>query len=82
MNPNDSALHDDLTGKSHDAIYRAMSFIAKQGGPQIDGSVDDFENLVAHRACMLAWLQAHHEPTTLANGYLAFRDRWSPIFKD
>lgn len=82
MKPADSTLHDDLSSTSADATYRAMSFIARHDGPEIVGPADDFANLVAHRAGMLAWLQSRHDRATLENEYLEYRERWSPVFKD
>lgn len=63
-------------------MYRAMSYIARQGGPKIVGPADDLTNLKAHRGTMLAWLQTQHDPQRLAEDYVQYRKRWSPFFKD
>lgn len=80
--PDETALQNDLNSDSPDAAYRAMSFIARRGGPQIAGPADDVANLMAHRADMRAWLQSRPELTTLENDYLEYREHWSPLFQD
>lgn len=80
--PHVSLLHGDLTSLSHDASYRAMSFIARRHGPQIDGPPDDPATLAAQRDGMLAWLQARSDQAALEHDYAQFRQHWSPIFKD
>ena len=77
-----SRLHRDLTGVGRDATYRAMSFIARQGGPRIEGVASDPANLDSQRAGMLAWLQAQPNHAALANNYLRYCEQWSPIFRD
>lgn len=77
-----SRLHQDLTGAGRDAAYRAMSFIARQGGPRIEDAASDPANLDAQRAGMLAWLQAQPNLAALANDYLRHCEHWSPIFRD
>lgn len=75
-------LCDDLMSASRDAAYRAMSFVARAGGPRIAGSPDDRTNLMAQRAGMHAWLAAQPDRARLESDYLQFRKEWSPIFKD
>jgi hypothetical protein len=64
------------------AMCRAMSYIASQGGPRINGSTEDLANLEAQRGSTLTWLQAQPDLSTLADGYLRYCEQWSPIFKD
>lgn len=77
-----SLLHGDWTSLSRGASYRAMSFIARRHGPQIDGPADDPATLAAQRDGMLAWLQTRSDRAALEHDYVQFRQHWSPIFKD
>lgn len=75
-------LGDDLMSPSRDAAYRAMSFVARAGGPHIAGSPDDRTNLMDQREGMRAWLEAQADRERLESEYLRFRKEWSPIFRD
>lgn len=79
--PNNGGLQRDLMGGAHDALYRAMSFIAHRGGPAIAGPADDQANLAASRGAMLAWLQGQAN-ADIARDYERYRRHWSPVFKD
>lgn len=68
--------------ENRDAMYRAMSYIARSGGPKIAGPVDDRANLKAQRGAMTAWLQAQRDIQRLTQDYEKYRERWSPVFKD
>lgn len=70
----------DLTGTSHDARYRAMSYLAAHGGPAIDGRLDDRANLRTQAEGALAWLQGQPRRDALIAPYDAYCDRWSPVF--
>jgi hypothetical protein len=61
-------------------MYRAMTFIARQGGPDVPG--DTQEVLAAHRLQALAWLLAQGEPGDLLAAYDRFLQQWSPVFPD
>lgn len=77
-----SLLDQDLTGSARDALYRAISYVARRGGPQLAGAADDLANLQAQRAGMLAWLAAQADLAQLVRDYAEYRERWSPVFKD
>lgn len=77
-----SRLQQDLSGGGRDTTYRAMSFIARRGGPRLVGAAGDAANLDAQRAGMLSWLQSQPDPAALANDYLRHCEQWSPIFRD
>jgi len=76
------SLYQDLMSEARDPMYRAMSYIARQGGPKILGPADELANLKAHRAAMAAWLQAQEDVQRLAEDYAQYRVRWSPVFRD
>lgn len=77
-----SSLYQDLLSRSRDPMYRAMCYIARQGGPKIVGPADDLVNLKAHRGAMIAWLRVQDNLQTLVQDYGEYRERWSPFFKD
>lgn len=67
---------------TRDSMYRVMSYIARQGGPEIVGPVHDLANLKAHRSTMLTWLEAQQDIQELVENYAQHRERWSPVFED
>lgn len=77
-----SRLERDLAAGSRDALYRAMSYAVRHGGPPIAGAADDRANLEAQRAGVLSWLRAQADPATLVREYEEYCERWSPAFKD
>lgn len=76
----ESRLYQDLDLDHHDAMYRAMTFIARRGGPRPPG--DTREALAAHRALARDWLLAQEEPGDLLADYDRFVQLWSPVFPD
>jgi len=80
MLPGNSPLYQDLHRDHRDAMYRAMAFIAGQGGPPPPG--DAKEILVAHRERAREWLLAQADPVDLNARYERFRIGWSPVFAD
>lgn len=76
----DSHLYEDLSLDHRDSIYRAMSFIARHGGPAPVG--DEMEILLAHREPALEWLQSLKNPHELLEEYDEFVQTWSPVFLD
>lgn len=75
-------LYEELQAQSHDAMYRAMSYLTRCGGPSIKGSPDDVANLIASRRPMLAWLGQRHDKDKIVEGYAEFRRTWSPIYPE
>jgi hypothetical protein len=75
-----SRLYQDLYLDHRDAMYRAMVFIAKQGGPALPG--DAKEVLIAHRETARDWLLAQREQGDLLAAYARFLRLWSPVFPD
>lgn len=75
-----SRLYQDLSLDHHDALYRAMTFIARRGGPTLPG--DTMAVLTAHREPAQAWLLAQKEPGEILLAYERFLQRWSPVFVD
>ena len=78
----ESSLYEDLRANSQDAMYRAMSYITRCGGPSIVGSPDDVANLVASRGPIIAWLLERQDKDKIVEEYAEYRRRWSPIFPD
>jgi hypothetical protein len=76
----ESQLYQDLDLNHRDAMYRAMTFIARRGGPPPPGDKKDV--LTAHRARARAWLLAQEEPGDLLAIYESFRRSWNPVFLD
>jgi hypothetical protein len=76
----DSRLYQDLDLNHRDSMYRAMSFIAQQGGPRPPGNQK--EALIGHRERARDWLLAQKEPGDLLAAYERFRRTWSPVFLD
>jgi hypothetical protein len=77
---NASRLVRDLEGDTHDARYRALSYLAARGGPAIEGRMDDAANLREQAGRVLVWLQADAQQEALVALYGSFCDRWSPVF--
>ena len=77
-----SSLYEDLNSDSRDAMYRAMTYIGRADGPSIDGPPDDLENLQANRQPMIEWLLNLQDPKETLDGYIEFKELWSPIFPD
>lgn len=79
-----SALEADLTSASLDARYRAISYVARMGGPALEGGADAAREgqMDAQAARTQVWLDMHIHDEKLLSGYLSFRQSWSPIFKD
>lgn len=75
-----SRLYKDLHLDHRDAMYRAMVFIARQGGPPLSG--DAREALVAHRGRARDWLSAQGNHRDLFADYERFLQAWNPIFRD
>lgn len=76
----ESWLYRDLHLDHRDAMYRAMTFIARQGGPLVPG--DAKETLAAHREQARDWLLAQEDPGDLLVAYERFVQSWSPVFSD
>ena len=76
----ESRLYRDVHLDHRDAMYRAMTFIARRGGPSLPG--DSKQALIAHRERARDWLLAEEEPSDLVAGYEHFLERWSPVFRD
>lgn len=77
-----SSLYLDLTADSRDAMYRAMSYIQRCGGPSIVGSADDLLDLRVNRARHLDWLSGRQGVARIIGEYEEFRKRWSPVYTD
>ena len=80
MSIEESRLFQDLYLDHRDAMYRAMSFIERHGGPAVTG--DTKEILVAHRGRARDWLCAHTDTGNLSKAYERFLENWSPVFRD
>jgi hypothetical protein len=80
MSIRESLLYQDLHLDHHDAMYRAMTFIARQSGPPLPG--DTKEVLIAHRERAQDWLLAQENPGDLLASYERFVQIWSPVFLD
>lgn len=76
----ESRLYQDVYLDHRDAMYRATTFIARQGGPSLPG--DAMEVLIAHRERARDWLLAQEEPKDLLASYESFLKTWSPVFPD
>jgi hypothetical protein len=76
----ESWLYRDLHLDHRDAMYRATTFIARQGGPPVPG--DAKETLAAHRKQARDWLLAQEDPGDLLVAYERFVQSWSPVFSD
>jgi hypothetical protein len=77
-----SLLEQDLATGGRDTTYRAMSFIARSGGPPIAAAAGELAGLNAQRPDMLAWLVAQPGLVALAADYARYCEQWSPIFRD
>ena len=75
-----SRLFQDLYHPQHDVMFRAMSFIALQGGPVVHG--DDRPALEANREYAEQWLMSRQEHKILSKKYQDFVRTWSPVFVD
>lgn len=75
-----SRLYQDLHLDHRDAMYRAMTFIERQGGPPLPG--DRLEMLTAQRAVALDWLRAQRPAGELLAAYERFVRLWSPVFPE
>lgn len=73
-------LYQDMYQGSRDAIYRAASFIAKEGGPPPDETTQ--KALAAHRTRAAKWLKSQSDIEALDMRYIEFTERWSPVFPD
>lgn len=76
----ESRLYRDLHLDHRDAMYRAMTFIARHGGPPVPG--DEKETLAAYREQARDWLLAQEDPGNLLAAYERFVQTWSPVFPD
>ena len=76
----ESRLYQDIYLDHRDAMYRAMTFIARRGGPRLPG--DAKKVLFAHRERARDWLLAQEEPGDLLTAYERFLERWGPVFQD
>jgi hypothetical protein len=74
----ESRLYQDLYLNHRDAMYRAMTFIARRGGPPLPG--DAKEVLTAHRERARDWLLAQEELTYFLAAYERFLQSWNPVF--
>ena len=77
-----SRLYQDLHADSRDCMYRAITYIARCGGPTILGSPDERENLLASRGPILEWLLGRPDQNTILEAYAEYLERWSPVFPD
>lgn len=75
-----SRLHEDLYLDHRDAMYRALSFIERRGGPALTG--DTREILVNSRDRAREWLEAQSDSAGLSKAYEQFVETWSPVFHD
>jgi hypothetical protein len=80
MSISESRLYQDLYLDHHDAMYRAMTFIAHHGGPGPPGNTRDV--LATHREVARDWLLAQEDPGKLLAAYERFLQHWSPVFPD
>jgi hypothetical protein len=76
----ESRLYQDLYLNHRDAMYRAITFIANNGGPGYSG--DTKAELIAHRDQAHAWLIAQENLDELFAAYASFVARWSPVFPE
>lgn len=76
----ESLLYQDLHRDHRDAMYRAMTFAARRGGPPLPG--DTREALTAHRQRAQTWLLTREDPEDLLLAYERFVLTWSPIFAE
>jgi len=77
-----SRLYQDLHADSRDCMYRAMTYIARCGGPTILGSPDERKNLLASRVPMREWLFGRPDIEKVLEAYAEYLARWSPVFPD
>jgi len=82
MDVHDSVLYRDLTWDSRDSMYRAMTYIARCGGPSIIGPPDDLANLLASRGLMVEWLLRQQDKDKIVEEYVKYHKQWSPVFLD
>ena len=75
-----SRLYQDLYLDHRDTMYRAMTFIARNGGPLPAG--DTKEVLAEHRERDRDWLLVQEKPGDFLAAYEHFLQSWSPVFKD
>jgi hypothetical protein len=75
-----SRLYKDLYLDHRDAMYRALTFIERQGGPAVSG--DTKEALMSQRDLARDWLFAQTAPQRLLREYEQFAKNWSPVFPD
>lgn len=75
-----SKLYKDLYLNHRDTMYRAMTFIAQNGGPPPSANIE--EALVAHRESARDWLLVQKAPSDLLVAYKHFLQSWSPVFLD
>lgn len=66
-------LYQDVYLDHRDAMYRAMTFIARRGGPRLPG--DAKEVLIADRDRAPDWMLAQEEPGDLFTAYKCFWER-------
>ncbi len=78
MSIRESRLYKDLYLDHRDGMYRAMTFIAREGGPPLPG--DAKEVLIAHRDRACDWLLAHGGGGDLLAAYERFLQHWNPVF--
>ncbi|MCI0535976.1 MAG: hypothetical protein L0Z50_12190 [Verrucomicrobiales bacterium] len=74
----ESRLYQDLDLDHRDAMYRAMTFVARHGGPPLPG--DTKELLQAHRDEAKNWLLAQERVGVLLAAYEHFVQHWDPVF--
>jgi hypothetical protein len=82
MSIHNSNLYKDLISDLRDAMYCAMTYITRCGGPSIAGPADDLVNLQANRETMLEWLLAQRGKDKIVEEYAEYKERWSPVFMD
>lgn len=73
-----SRLARDLHLDHRDALYRALTFLARHGGPPVAG--DTLAELAAQRQKALDWLNGRDDGASLVAAYEAFTRNWSPVF--
>lgn len=73
-------LYEDLYLEHRDAMYRALTFIERRGGPALTG--DTREILVNSRDRSREWLDAQSDRADLLKAYDQFVATWSPVFLD
>jgi len=79
MSNQHSRLLQDLYSAQRDVMYRAISFIALQGGPEAQG--DDRNALEANRELAEQWLLLQDDKA-ISGKYGEFVQTWSPVFSD